>query len=124
MDEARRKVSKAKIAVTLLFAVIAVVAVSLVVEFQVTQAPQLQLDDFQWVSHYDGDLPYVTVEGTIVNSRPVAAKNVTLVIMTYAEGISPHGWVSWKTSCINLGTVSGNSSKHFNEIVYYEMGKY
>lgn len=89
MDEARRKVSKAKIAVTLLFVVIAIVAVSLVVEFQVTQAPQLQLDDFHWVNHYGGDLPYVTVEGTVVNSRPVAAKNVTLVVVIYAEGISP-----------------------------------
>jgi len=111
----RQKLSKARIGAIVLMVTMFIIAVSLLLDSQIAHGPQPEIVGFSWENHA-GDYPrYVSVEGTILSSTPVAAKNVTLIVDIYVEGVSPHGWILCKTENIDLGSIPGNSSKHFSE---------
>lgn len=101
-------------------------------------APELKIIDVNY-SRYSENPPCIFVNGTVVNSSPVSASDVTVIICIYLGsttlgGYAPGGaiggsgrngeyftssWLLAKTEAVDLGMVSGNSTKNFEASVTY-----
>lgn len=83
------------------------------------QTPELKIVNVDYF-RYGENPPCIFVNGTVVNSSPATADNVTLAVSVYVQGVSPHGWRLVRTDLISLGRILGDSTRNFEAYVTYE----